>query len=820
MKSYVLLVFFIFAGAVANAQVDITYQTPPKEIMELADVPQTPFVMTDDKNENIVLIHRQKYISITELSETELRLAGLRINPVTNIGSRTTFYNNITLMKVGDKNETAVKGLPSEPRLSYFSWSPDQSSLAFTHTTLKGVELWMLDLKAATARKLTEANLNANTGRPFNWFPDGKSMLMNVLPDDKKPLIDKKTAVPAGPKVSVSEGTLAQNRTYQDLLQDKADEMNFEQLVRSTLFRITLTGEISRWKETAMYTNISVSPDGEYVLVTSLEKPFSYLVPYSRFPSKTVVYDKNGNEVKVLQELPLLEEIPKGFMATYKGMRYINWRNDKPSTIYYVEALDEGDPANETEYRDEVFELDAPFSGHPRSLLKTIQRYAGILWGNEDIAVAIDTWWNTRNSKTYLFSPGNPGKKPDIIFDRNYQDNYNNPGSFLTDKNKWGENTLVINKDVLYLTGPGYSEEGIRPFFREFSLKTNNIKELWRADGKETLEQISKVLDPEKGVLLTVVESPNVFPNYYIRQVKRNTPPEQITFFKNPYESLAGVYKELITYQRDDGVELSATLYLPAGYDREKKEKLPMLMWAYPREFKDAASAGQITSSPYQFTTPSYGSPIFWVRRGYAVLDNAAFPIIGEGEEEPNDTFREQLVSNAKAAIDAVDNLGYINRKKVAVGGHSYGAFMTANLLSHSGLFAAGIARSGAYNRTLTPFGFQSEERSYWEAPEVYNGMSPFMHADKMKTPLLLIHGEDDNNSGTFPLQSERYFNALKGMGATARLVILPKESHGYAARESILHMLWEQDQWLEKWVKNAGGGQNDSDIDSQLMLH
>ena len=818
MKGLLLLVFFIFAFTVSNAQVDISYQTPPREIMDLADVPQTPAVLIDDKNEHIVLVHRQKYMSIKELSETELRLAGLRINPVTNIGSRTTFYNNISLMKVGDKNETSVKGLPAEPRLSYFSWSPDQAYLAFTNTTMEGVELWLLDIKDATARKLSAANLNANTGRPFFWFPDGQSILINELPDDKKPLIDKNTAVPTGPRVSVSEGTLAQNRTYQDLLQDKSDEYNFEQLVRSTINKVTLTGEKSRWRETAMYTRINISPDGEYVLVSTLEKPFSYLVPYTRFPSKTVVYDRNGNEVKVLQELPLLEEIPKGFMATHKGMRNINWRNDKPSVIYYVEALDEGDPAIEAPFRDEVFEWNAPFTGQPRSLLKTIQRYAGITWGNEDIAIAYDTWWNTRNAKTYLFSPGNPNRQPDILFDRNYEDNYGNPGSFLTDKNKWGENTLVINKDILYLTGTGHSEEGIRPFFREYKMKTKNTRELWRADGKETLEQISKVLDAGKGVLLTVVESQNVFPNYYIREVKRKSAPRQITFFRNPLESLAGVYKELITYKRDDGVELSATLYLPAGYDREMKEKLPMLMWAYPREFKDAASAGQITSSPHQFTSPSYGSPIFWVNRGYAVLDNAAFPIIGEGEEEPNDTFREQLVANAKAAIDAVDELGYIDRRKIAVGGHSYGAFMTANLLSHSDLFAAGIARSGAYNRTLTPFGFQSEERSYWEAPEVYNGMSPFMHADKMKTPLLLIHGEDDNNSGTFPLQSERYFNALKGLGATARLVFLPKESHGYAARESILHMLWEQDQWLERWVKNAGGGQQDADNPAQLM--
>nr|HPF51432.1 prolyl oligopeptidase family serine peptidase [Draconibacterium sp.] len=412
-------------------------------------------------------------------------------------------------------------------------------------------------------------------------------------------------------------------------------------------------------------------------------------------------------------------------------------------------------------------------------------------------------WWSSRNGKTYLFNPSDPATEPEILFDRNVNDRYNDPGSFMTSKNEFGEYTLEIGKNKLYLIGMGYSPEGMKPFFDEFDLKTKTSKRLWQADGKETLERIIRVEDAQQGVLLTRVESSNVFPNYYIRNIKKRIAPVQITFTKNPIESLENVYKELIKYQREDGIELSGTLYLPAGYDREKKEKLPMIMWAYPREFKDASTAGQVTSSPHTFTYPNYGSMIYWVTQGYAVLDGAAFPIVGEGDKEPNDTFIPQLVANAKAAIDAVDKLGYIDRNRVAVGGHSYGAFMTANLLSHSDLFAAGIARSGAYNRTLTPFGFQSEERTYWEAPEIYYEMSPFMHADGMKTPLLLIHGEADNNSGTFPLQSERYFNALKGLGATVRLVMLPKESHSYSARESILHMLWEQNQWLDKYVKN-----------------
>ncbi|MDD4108315.1 MAG: alpha/beta fold hydrolase, partial [Prolixibacteraceae bacterium] len=657
---------------------------------------------------------------------------------------------------------------------------------------------------SATADKITGPVLNASMGQPYRWFPEGDNLLVKMVPEDNQPLIDKSLAIPSGPRISVSEGAMAQNRTFQDLLKDKADEHNFEQLVRSEIYKVNLSGDRSIWKETAIFSRFSFSPDGEYVLCTIVKKPFSYIVPFSRFPSETVIYDKNGREVKVLLDSPLLEDLPKGFMSVQKGMRNIDWRDDMPASVYYVIALDEGDPAREVDFRDEVFTLEAPFNKEPVSLLKTVNRYTGITWGDSGTAVAYDQWWNTRNTKTYLFNPSGKSDNPVIIFDRNYQDNYSNPGSFLTKKNEFGQNTLVINKDLLYLTGPGYSPEGIRPFFREFNITTNEITELWRADGKKNLEQIVKVADPLKGVLITRIESGAVYPNYFMRNIRKKSAPRQLTFFKNPFKSLEGVHKEVISYKRDDGLELSATLYLPVNYNMETKRKLPMLMWAYPREYKDVSTAGQVTTSPHRFTYPNYGSPVFWVARGYAVLDETAFPIVGEGDQQPNDTYREQLVANAKAAIDAADGLGYIDRSKVAVGGHSYGAFMTANLLSHCDLFAAGIARSGAYNRTLTPFGFQAEERTYWEASEVYYNMSPFMHADKIKTPILLIHGEDDNNAGTFPLQSERYFNALKGMGATARLVFLPKESHGYAARESIMHMLWEQDQWLEKWVKKS----------------
>ncbi|MEM9529195.1 MAG: prolyl oligopeptidase family serine peptidase, partial [Bacteroidota bacterium] len=499
----------------------------------------------------------------------------------------------------------------------------------------------------------------------------------------------------------------------------------------------------------------------------------------------------------------LIEDLPKGFMAERKGRRDMSWRADHPSTLVYAEALDEGDPAVEVDFRDQVYQLEAPFTGEGKPLMKTINRFGGIMWGNENTAVAYDYWWDTRNTKTYLFDPSAPEKDPTVISDRNYQDRYSDPGNLVTTRNEYGSSVIALDGGSAFLLGAGYSKEGQFPFLDMIDLAANKTERLYQSTYTDKIESL-RDFDVKTKRLLVRIESPTEYPNYAFRDV-RNKRLTKVTDFANPFEGLDAVHKEVITYEREDGLELSGTLYLPDGYDRNKKDKLPMILWAYPREYKDKASASQKTSNPNEFIYPYYGSPIYWVKRGYAVLDDAAFPIVGEGEEEPNDSFRKQLVGNAKAAIDAVDELGYVDRERIAVGGHSYGAFMVANLLSHSDLFAAGIARSGAYNRTLTPFGFQSEQRSYWDAPEVYYTMSPFMHADKMKTPLLLVHGEADNNSGTYPLQSERYFNALKGLGATVRLVMLPKESHGYRAKESILHLLWEQDQWLEKFVKNKG---------------
>lgn len=799
---YLLQVFFVISCFSAFAQLDVQYQTPPEEIRKLVDIVPTPAMMIEQSNRFGILFERNVFKSLDELAEEEIRLGGLRIDPASNGQSRKTYYKNLKVLELKTGNERQVSGLPKNPRLSDFDMSPDGKLMAFTNTTDEGIFLYILNVEVASASALGKSKLNGVMGAPFVWCPDSKALLIQVLPENR---VKPKKALPTGPSVQEAVGNRAPVRTYQDLLRSKQDELFFDFYATARLDKIELNAQQKNFLPERIYSEMVYSPDGKLIRITFYEKPYSYIVPYYRFPETTFIYSAEGKLVFEFNIKPLIEELPKGFDAVQTGKRSFSWRADHPATLVWCEAQDGGDPAQEIEYRDHVFQLTAPFEGEAELIGKTKLRYRGISWGNEQTAILYEGWWKTREMASYLFSPGNTKRTPRLIEKRSTQELYTQLGNFATELTENGRYRLLkFDKKgkKLYLTGEGYSPEGNRPFVDEFDLATFKTKRLWRAEGKSTYESIIRVLDWDKLSMITRIEGTTSNPNYHYRTVGQNST-KQITVFSNPYESFMGVSKQKIEYMRKDGVALNGTLYLPAGYNKEKDGPLPVFMWAYPTEFKSADEAGQVKESPYKFTQLFYGSPIYWAARGYAILDNASFPIVGEGDKEPNDTFIEQLIANAEAAINKLDELGVGDRKRVAVGGHSYGAFMTANLLAHSDLFAAGIARSGAYNRTLTPFGFQYEERSFWDDRDLYLTMSPFTHADKIKTPILLIHGEADNNPGTFTLQSERLFGAIKGLGGVARLVLLPHESHGYAARENILHMMWEQDEWLEKYVKN-----------------
>jgi dipeptidyl aminopeptidase/acylaminoacyl peptidase len=648
-------------------------------------------------------------------------------------------------------------------------------------------------------------SLNLTARTPPHWLPDSTGLVAAIVAEvfGQEPT---RKSLPDGPTIQESLGRTAPARTYQDLLKDADDEALFDYYFTSQLARIDVDGAVTRIGDPQIHWQTSPSPSGEYLLVQTIHRPYSYRVPASRFPRKIEVWDVAGNVVQSLADLPLQEEVPMAFGSVPTGPRSVNWRADKKATLVWVEALDEGDARKDAELRDRVFQLGAPFKAEPAVLASLSTRYAGITWGTDKVALIEERWWRNRLTRTWCVSPGEPSTQPRLLVERSYQDRYSDPGRPETRTNAAGRSVLFLDRnDSIFLVGNGASAAGDRPFLDRRQIESPSAERLFQSEAP-FFERPIRLLDLDDNGqphrLITIRESVDRPPNYFLRDLKTGDI-EQLTDFKHPTPQLAGFSKEMIKYKRDDGVELSATLYLPPGYE-PSQGPLPLLMWAYPREFKSKSDAGQISGSPYDFDRINHWSPMIFLALGYAVLDGPTMPIIGEGDEEPNDTYVQQLVASAQAAADEVVRRGVTKPGMIAIGGHSYGAFMTANLLAHSDIFAAGIARSGAYNRTLTPFGFQAEERSVWEAPEIYFAMSPFMHADKVNEPILLIHGQLDNNSGTFPMQSERFFAALKGHGATARLCMLPYESHGYRSRESLLHMLWEQEQWLEKYVRKS----------------
>jgi dipeptidyl aminopeptidase/acylaminoacyl peptidase len=748
----------------------------------------------------MLILSRSESPSIEDLAQPELRIAGIRINPRTTGPSRAGGSTNLILKKTATGEEIQVKGLPAKPKMNGITFSPNEAYLSFTQTEDEGISLWIVDLKTYEAKKLTAPILNQVQGNSVAWLSDTSLLIKAINPSRGE--LPKAPLAPTGPIIQETSGNAAPSRTYQDLLTNPHEEALFAYFMDAQLMRVTLDGSMTPVGKPGLMKSMLLSPDKAYLLVETIQKPFSYLVPADRFPYTVELWNSAGNLLKTIAQIPLDEVRPSGFDATVSGIRNVNWRADVAATLYWVEAQDKGDPKVKVTERDHVYTLAAPFSGEKQKLLGTTLRYGGISWSDDSFALLNERWSASRTERISVIQPGTPSQAPRTIIERSSDDLYNDPGSPLFTFNAFGRSVLLRNGDLVYMTSEGGSPEGNMPFLSTFNTSTKAQKILWRSQAPY-YERIAKVLNADASSFITIKEGIDTQPNYWLHSSKKKSAPKQLTAFADPYPSLKGIQKQLVTYPRKDGLNLSAVLYTPAGHDPATEAPLPVLMWAYPREYKSAADAAQVRGSKYTFTRLNWGSPIYWVTRGYAIMDQTEMPIVGEGDQEPNDFFIEQLVANAEAAIDKVVAMGIGDRNRIAVGGHSYGAFMTANLLSHTQLFAAGIARSGAYNRTLTPFGFQYEQRSYWESPEVYFNMSPFSFADQVKTPILLIHGEADNNSGTFPIQSERYYNALKGHGATTRLVLLPHESHGYAGKESVNHTLWEMDSWLEKYVKN-----------------
>jgi dipeptidyl aminopeptidase/acylaminoacyl peptidase len=831
-----------------------TWQKPPKEVMDILNSPTTPVLSVSPAHNYAIQGSPVRYPPLAELAEPMYRLAGIRINPATNGLHNATFNSTLVLRKIPEGTEIPVAA-PAGGRLSGASWSPDSTHFAFTNATPAGIEIWVGETATGKTHKLPGVKLNevfgaAGGGRggggggSMQWMPDGKRLLVTAVRPDRgaEPPAPK---VPPGPVIAESLGGGRGARTYEDLLQNPHDEDVFEYYATSQLGIVdTASGAMSPIGKPAIIDSARMSPDGNYFIVTSIHRPFSYSYPARMFPQETEIWDTSGKMLKKLASRPLGAAGGRGggggagpdddpaAAPQAAGPRNQQWRPNEPATLIWFEGTGGGGgrgagrgaaaattapatpAAPAVPVHDKVMALKAPFDGTPAVIYEIDKRLTGLLFTEKPSLAIIDSGGGrggagggggggarggARNPQpALLIDLDHPKDAPKPLWTRTTGTRYGDPGTPLEKALPGGGRVVMLDGDNVFLRGNGPSPKGDHPFLTRYNMATKESTVLFKCDD-EHYEAVEGLLDTHGDRFLTRRESPTEPPNYFIRTAGGQL--TAMTHYPDPQPLMRKVQKQLVNYRRSDGVEMSFVLYLPPDY--KPGTRLPTVIWAYPREFEDADSAGEVTGSTLRFTEVQGYSEIFFALHGYAVLDNASMPIVGD-RRTVNDKFVEQVVDDAKAAIDKAVDMGVTDRNRVGVGGHSYGAFMTDNLLAHSNLFKAGIAESGAPNRTLTPFGFQNERRTIWQAPETYLKMSPFMYADKLKTPLLLIHGEMDDNDGTFPIQSERMFEAVRGNGGIVRLVFLPYEAHGYRGKETIEHVLWEKFTWFDKYVRDA----------------
>jgi dipeptidyl aminopeptidase/acylaminoacyl peptidase len=797
MNKFFSLFVLVLLFKTSFAQENIQYKKPPAVIEKLIMATFNPVVSFNEKGEWMLIMQRSAAPTVEDLAQPELRIAGLRINPTNFSPSRSTNYAGLLLKQVKTGKEYAVKNLPANVKILAASWNPAGNKIAFIQENRTGIDLFVIDLKTFTAAKINKTPLNISSGIYYRWYDDETVLYFGTTaPPSSMP---QKSAAPSGPVVQENLGKVAASRTYQDLLKNKYDEDLFRFFANAQLIA-NKNGVERKIAKPDYFSSVSVSPDKKYLLIERLQGTLSYLVPFHGFASVVEVWDMNGNAIKKLADIPSSELEPSGFDNVLNAPRGFDWVDTKPNTVGWIEPLDSGLIKKEVPFHDAFVTVAAPFTAAPETIVKTPMRLYNISYINDENAL-ITTGSSAKQRRLWQLLYLKTGDVK-TLSDRSANDAYSDLGTPFTARNQYGQNVpLIVDDSLFIMRGQGASSKGDYPFISKFNFNTKQQTKIWQSKDPD-YETPVKLLSYENGLtFVTAKQNNNTTPNYYIISLANGTS-TALTTFSDPQPELRQLKQEKIKYKRQDGIDLTANLYVPKNYDPAKDGRLPVIIVAYPREFKSAADAAQVRGSQNTFTLTNYGSFIPFALLGYAVMDNTEFPIVGEGDKYPNDNFVEQLEWNAAAAIQKIASMGIGDSTRVAVAGHSYGAFMTANLLAHTTLFKAGIARSGAYNRTLTPFGFQNEERTYWQSPEIYFGMSPFSYADKIKTPLLLIHGEADNNPGTFPIQSERLFNAIKGHGGTVRFVQLPFESHGYAAKENLLHLLWEEYEWLEKYVK------------------
>jgi len=806
------------------------YNQPPKNILDVMLAPSLPRPMVSPTNDSILLVSLQEYPSILRVATPFLRLAGVRVEPRNHSKHDTPGGYGITPcatgfdlvhVVVGEQNDAAQNqsapikialpagACPGEPM-----WSADGKRFAFVNLAAESVELWIGDAKTGAVHSVPGARLNPMFDDAVQWMPDQKTLLVKLVPKGMG-APPPQPVLPPGPSIQETTGEKGQSSTYEnrDTLTNKHDEDVFDYYAASQLALVNAaTSAITPIGKPANYETLDPAPDGRHVLVTAIHKPYSYVTTYDRFPKEVEVWDvSQGSHVAAhtIASLPLADRVPIHGVPT--GPRDFSWRATDPATLVYAEALDGGDWNVNVPERDKIMLLKSPFTSPAVEISRMQQRYAGFDWSEQPSTALLSEYDNNRHwRKGFILNVDDPQQKPRLLWDLSTDESYANPGRPV--KRELANGVRVIRQEgaSIYLAGTGASPDGNRPFLDRLNLSTLKSERLFRSD-KTAFELFLSFTGPDTRTFLTWHQTPTDPPNAFVHTLGKsvdNAPAGEatltsssvaVTHIPDPTPEVRAIKKRLVKYKRADGLDLSFTLYTPPGY--KEGTRVPTILYAYPLDYADPSTAGQVTGSQATFTQ-LYEYRLLLLG-GYAIVDNAAFPIIGD-PKKAYDTYLDQLVADAKAAVDEAVLLGVADPDRIGVTGHSHGALMTANLVAHSDLFRAGVATSGSYNKTLTPFGFQNERRSVWEAQDVYLKVSPFFFADKIKIPLLIMHGAEDANPGTTPLQGIRLFEAIRGNGGITRLVMLPHEPHWYTALESNEQLVYEMLRWFDKYVKNA----------------
>ncbi len=806
------------APAPPPAPVASGYDRPPQNILDVLHAPSLPQPYVSPSLDRILLVSWVEYPSITQVAEPFLKLAGVRVEPRTRRKHDTPggygvapCAQTFTLVDIATGRETPV-ALPAGGCADGIAWSADGTRFAFRNTAIDAVELWVGDAASGAARRLGDARLNPMLGSSLQWMADQKTLLVKLVPDRAgAPPAEVITA--DGPSIQESDGQSGESSTYEtrDTLTGKHDEDLFDYYATSQLALVdSASGAITRLGKPAILTEIDAAPDGDHILVTTLRKPYSYVTTYGNFAHDVEVWDRTGRVTRALAQLPVADRVPVAGVPT--GPRDFAWRATEPATLVWAEALDGGDWNVKVPARDKVMMQAAPFANPAVEIARTEQRFVGLDWTEQRSVALLHEYDETRHwTRTFVTNVDAPVARPSVLWDLSSDERYKHPGAPVYRVRPDGQALVRMDGDAIFLIGGGASPDGNRPFLDRLDLQTRVSTRLFRS-AKDALEYPLTITDPAARTFLSWHQSPMDPPNAFVRTLGDASPAavpageasvassaRAVTHIPDPAPAVRAIKKRLVKYKRRDGTPLSFTIYTPPGY--QEGTRVPAILYAYPRDYASGATAGQVTGSEQVFTQLSDYQLL--LLSGYAIIDSAAFPIVGD-PKRAYDTYLAQLIDDAQAAVDKAVEIGVVDRDRIGVTGHSHGALMTANLIAHTDLFRAGVATSGSYNKTLTPFGFQSERRSVWKAQSVYLAASPFFFADKIKLPLLIMHGKDDANPGTTPLQAVKLYEAIRGNGGTTRLVMLPHEPHWYAAMESNEQLAYEELRWFDKYVKNA----------------